>query len=165
MVLPYFSAVPAQAVPAQFTIAWIGSDGYSYYRYIGHQPLLYFDYVNCNTNQILWAVPGNIYAMRPVSNRAGLSEPPPDSWRWNPDSAYIGFFTPFREHLSVSRRVNSALQASIAAKPYRQSPGVPVTVKTAKEKEPSRASIMTSDARKRNAELQARIARGEKIGN
>lgn len=185
MALPYFSAVPAIAVPAQFTIAFTGQGGLSYYKYIGHQSLYYLDYLDLVTGRTLYAVPGGIYAILPVNSRQGLSEPPPDSWRWNPQSSQLGYGVILRRHIEAppspevlaldalrnekdafarARMRNTSIQAVNARKPYWQaSGGTPKIIKKT-EIPLSVASAVMADARALNANLQAQMARGEKVG-
>ena len=98
-----FSAVPRRAVPGHFTIGgFSGPSGSSYYQYIGHPVLSYLDYVDTVISQLLTAHPGNIYAMLPVNNRAGLTDPPPDG-RWGiPSGAEFEFEVIFPWHIEPS---------------------------------------------------------------
>jgi hypothetical protein len=158
--LPYFSSVPAQSVPGQLVPGFLDQSAQQLtYQYLGHYTLYYWDYVDTSTWELLTAVPGNSYAMEVISNRYGLSDPPPDG-RWVTPGPPSWDQVVFREDLmSRARKHNAMLQANLIGK-YREIPqGIP-RVKEKVTLPPSEASVATANARKRNAELQAAMARG-----
>jgi hypothetical protein len=124
----------------------------SSYHYVGHLTVYYLDYIDQLTGKTLACTPGNFYTMLPVSNRAGLGEPPPDG-RWGTPSA-PAYEISFDDVTAKARAHNASLQA--ARKNYRQSPyHGPALTQEKEEPPPSEASIMMAAARRLNAELQA----------
>jgi hypothetical protein len=76
----------------------------------------YPDYVDSRISEILSVVPGQAYTMYPVSNRAGLTEPPPDG-RWQGGSGGLGdevIRVHYVDALAAVRAHNAALHARIA---------------------------------------------------
>ena len=116
--LPGFSSVPGQQVPGQIDPAFLTAlplPGPVYHSYYGHYVLYYEDYVDQVTSKILIAVPGGSYAMAVVSNRAGLTVPPPDN-RW--DTPGLNYFLRRTSEAAVTlargRAHNAGLQARLA---------------------------------------------------
>ena len=102
---PFFSSVPAVAVPGRFTIGgFTGPAGPSYYLYAGHLVLYYLDYLNPALDQTLVAHPGQIYTMLPVNSRAGLTIPPPDG-RWGVSPPALSFQVVFRPRQQAQREL------------------------------------------------------------
>ena len=98
--LPLFSSVPGQTVPGMIDAARVGGATttagtailtgagtltaaavLAQYQFYGKVPLGYFDYVDTSTSEMLLVVPGGSYSMAVVTNRAGMTVPPPDG-RW-----------------------------------------------------------------------------------
>ena len=133
--------------------------------FIGHYAVSYPDYVDVNTVRMLSCVPHGTYNMYVVSFRAGLTDPPPDGrWQGVPGIGdEIVFVRHYDDALAVARAHNATLQAVNAAKPYFQSGPADILVKQEVPREPSEHSKITAAGRALNAELQARMARGETI--
>jgi hypothetical protein len=125
----------------------------------------YPDYVDVNTLRMLSCVPGGSYNMYVVSFRAGLLDPPHDGrWEGVPGLGDEVIFV--RDHvaaMAVARALNADLQAVNASKPYEQVRGGTPAPRP-EPGPPSEHSKMMAQGRAHNAELQARMARGEKIG-
>ena len=164
MTLARYDAVPGITSPGFFSPGDLGNPEIRLqsYQYLGHYILYYLDYIDLNTLLLLTAVPGNSYSMQVVSNRYGLSDPPPDG-RWvtpGPPSWDQVIFRP--DLMFRARKHNAMLQASMIGK-YTEPPHGEPQVREKVILPPTEASVMTANARARNAELQARMARGEKI--
>jgi hypothetical protein len=76
-VLPVFSAIPGQAVPGRFTIAFPGTPAYTFWRYSGQVAEYYLDYLDVLLEETLYATPGGLYVIAVANTRAGLPVPPP----------------------------------------------------------------------------------------
>lgn len=137
------------------------------FPYYGNETLYYLDYLDTDVitaEHTLVAVPGGSYSMQVANSRAGLTVPPSDG-RWARGGGFM-LRPPGFEHAHVqlarARAVNAALQAG------RLSVGTPTPPRGGtpapppqRPGEPSRASAELAAARKVNADLQARLARGE----
>jgi hypothetical protein len=133
--------------------------------FIGHYPVSYPDYVDATTLEMLSCLPGDSYNMYVVSFRPGLTDPPLDGrWLGVPGLGDEVIFVPaYADALVIARAHNAALQAVNAVKPFWQATGGTPRIREEEPREPSEASKTIARARARNAELQARRARGEKI--
>lgn len=167
--LPYFSSVPAVAVPGQFTIGGVtGPATWPYYLYVGHEPLYYLDYLSLHGT--LHAYPGQIYPLILASGRVVALPVPPADGRWLPLPSGGGMdamviFLARREASAMlhgARVLSAARHAAAAREPYRQYPALPPPEKTKEPVPPSQASVMVAASRAANAERHARLARGEK---
>jgi hypothetical protein len=160
----WYSSVPGMAVPGMACPGMCGTGSYPLYIYLGQVPGLYWDYVDTTTQEILSAFPGLWYTMYAVSNRAGLTVPPPDA-RWRSSAAG---FTPqvvFFPHIALAqaRAVNVALQAHLAAMPPAPQPqGTPEQARVPERPPPSEYALALAAGRALNA---ARQGRGETVGS
>jgi hypothetical protein len=160
---PAAKAVMGSVALAPFAFSGTGTVR-NLFVFAGHYPVSYPDYVDNSTLEMLSCVPGQSYGMYVVSFRAGLTDPPPDG-RWLGESPLpdeIIFVRTYREALAVARAHNAVLQAVNIAKPFWQATGG-IPREQEKPGELSEASKTIARARARNAELQARRARGENI--
>jgi hypothetical protein len=112
------------------------------YLYIGHVPAFYLDYLDTATQETLAVVPGGSYSMVPVNSRAGLTVPPPDSC-W----------------LTATNRFAPRLVFFRPPVPEPQPP--PEVLALDALYEPADA---LARARIRNANLQAFLAQGGRLG-
>ena len=84
----WYSSVPGMAAPGMACPGMAGTGAYPFWVYIGLVPGVYWDYIDTTTMELLYVYPRLWYTMKAVSNRAGLSVPPPDDgWpedRWSP---------------------------------------------------------------------------------
>jgi hypothetical protein len=133
--------------------------------FIGHYSVSYPDYVDANTQEILSCLPQHSYRMYIVGFRAGLTDPPSDGrWQGVPGIGDEIIFIRRHDILAIARAHNATLQAVNAAKPYPQSGSSDIPQpRDEAPKEPSEHSKIMAAGRAVNAELQARMARGEKI--
>jgi hypothetical protein len=162
---------PVQLVPAATGGIALGSLAFSanasaqnLFIFIGHYAVSYPDYADVNTRKMLACIPQQSYNMYVVSFRAGLTDPPLDGrWKGVPGLGdEVIFVRSYDDALAVARTLNANLQAVNARKSYQLvSGGTPAI--PGKTEPPSEASMITAAARNLNAELQARMARGEKI--
>jgi hypothetical protein len=154
--LPPAAVIGAVTSSGSFALAPLAISGFAGYGYLftGHYSLYYLDYIDLNTLETLFAVPGLSYSMTPV-NHGGLSVPPADG-RWlggspGPGDEVIRTRT-YAEMLAAGRAHNAAMQAENAKKPYFQ------TGTSLPPPQPPRAvpNAELAEGRKVNAERQAR---------
>mgnify|MGYP001566350748 CR=1 FL=1 len=131
--------------------------------FIGHYAVSYPDYADANTLEMLSCLPQHSYQMYVVGFRAGLQDPPTDGrWQGVPGIGdEVVFVRRYEDALAIARSHNATLQAVNARQPYEQVSGGIPQPRAEVPREPSGHSKMLSAGRALNAELQARMARGE----
>jgi len=162
----WYSSAPGMAVPGMACPGMIGTGSYPLWLYIGHVPALYFDYADTTTQEILSPFPGLWYTMAPVSSRAGLAVPPPDT-RWLTTANRFSLLVVTVHHaavLAAARAHSAALQASWAARPVPPQPAGTPQQPPPPPPVPAQAGALAA-ARRVNADLQARMGRGETVGS
>jgi hypothetical protein len=130
-------AVPGLAQP--------GKDGTGTsqpWLYIGHAPVTYLDYLDASTGRTLSAYPGNWYSMVPANSRAGLTVPPPDSCWLTAANKFAPRFVFFRPPVPEPQPPPEVLALDALYEP----------------------ADALARARIRNANLQAFLAQGGRLG-